>query len=88
MKWPDTSPTTDADGWTERHGCYSKTFGGVASVSVSWSTDRAKPGYSLRVMDRDLKTNAKTVEEGKSRVVNTLRGLLEKALVELKTESR
>ena len=83
-RWPDTSPRTDADGWTERYGCYSKTFGGHFTISVSHSTDRAKPGYIVRVCDVTLTKYAESVEDGQRRGMEVLRGMLAQASEDVK----
>jgi hypothetical protein len=82
-RWPETRATTDADGWTERYGCYSKTFGGHYSVSVAHSTNRETPGYVVRIADVTLKALSPDVEDGKRRGVAALRRMLEQALADL-----
>jgi hypothetical protein len=84
--FPDTRPTTDPDGWTEHYGIYSKRFGGHFTVSVGWSTDRAKPGYQVRVEGSTLKTLSPDVADGKRRGVKLLRRMLEGALEDVGRE--
>ena len=83
-RWPDTSPTTDADGWTEHYGCYSKRFGGHFTVSVSPSTNREKPGYRVRVGDVTLKTMSADLIAGQRRGIR----LLQKMLAEASEDAR
>ena len=82
-RWPDTNPRMDAEGWSESFGCYSKTFGGRFTVIVSYSTDRSKPGYIVRVCDATLTKYAETVEDGKRRGMKALREMLAKASEDL-----
>jgi hypothetical protein len=75
-------PTIDADGWTERYGCYSKSFGHF-EVSISWSDNRQKPGYQIRVNGLQLKRMAPDVPTGKRWAIASLRKMLRDALAAL-----
>jgi hypothetical protein len=84
--FPDIRSTTDADGWTEHYGIYTKRFGGHFTVSVGWYTDRAKPGYRVCVADLTLKELSPDVVDGKRRGVKLLRRMLEAGLADVVSE--
>lgn len=76
----------DAEGWSVRYGCHTKSFGGHFTVDVSWSADRAKPGYVVRANGVTLKNLSPDVEDGKRRGVKVLRSMLEQALEDVRAE--
>ena len=85
-KWPDTSPIVGEDGWTEHFGCYTRTIAKLFPLSVAPSTDRAKPGYHVRICGVSLTNLSPDVADGKRRALKYLRRELALASTEMGPE--
>jgi len=83
-RFPDTSPVTGADGWTEHYGVHSKYFSRRHFlITILW----ASPGWNVTICGAKMKSQPTDLDQAKRLGVSALRKMLLRALAEIPTET-
>lgn len=69
--------------WTEQYNCYQTVVGGWLEMSFSWSTDKNKAGYVIRVGGLKLPLTASSAADGAAIAVAQAKAMLSRALEQL-----